>query len=565
MESNNNSRLIDYALQYKNKSFSVIPLQTKSKIPAVESWTPYRTYIANADEISDWFSTSDYNVGIVMGSVSKVFAIDIDDKEAYDYFTNKIEQILDDDLKISIKNTMKIMTGSGNVNFLFKFDPGEFPEGDEIPNTIMWKSPDQKEHCEIRFMGEGKYIVAPPSIHPNNQRYYLVNGINPIFLTRKQIKKIIDLFSQNRDAETLLNIDCIERNNHNCIPEITEILKPYYNNGQRNDFVLSLSGWLRKLGLQFEIAEQIILDLSDNDEEKSNRLITLSETYKKNDIDEIVGYSGLIKLLLFSCTEADAKTKLDKVKQIIVENFGTSLNKKENKKNTKQQTETDLVILVRQNCDELFVDQLNKPHVAIKIKDHAENLPLDSYRFKNWLFALIYKETGNLSSSDMVENIIRVLKSEAEFSENTKTLELRVAKTDDYTFYYDLTDRDWKVVKITAEGWTIERKPPILFKRYSNQTSQTLPFVSNTISQENQSPNLENNSLPMIDNTDDIFSTFLDLLNIKDDDTKLLLKCYIISLFIPGIPKPILMLHGEQGSAKSTCQELIKMLVDPIV
>ena len=34
-------------------------------------------------------------------------------------------------------------------------------------------------------------------------------------------------------------------------------------------------------------------------------------------------------------------------------------------------------------------------------------------------------------------------------------------------------------------------------------------------------------------------------------------------MFIPGIPKPILMLHGEQGSAKSTFQELIKMLVDP--
>ena len=41
------------------------------------------------------------------------------------------------------------------------------------------------------------------------------------------------------------------------------------------------------------------------------------------------------------------------------------------------------------------------------------------------------------------------------------------------------------------------------------------------------------------------------------------MKCYIISLFIPDIPKPVLVLHGEQGRAKSTFQELIKMLVDP--
>ncbi|MBV9668872.1 MAG: hypothetical protein JO327_12180, partial [Nitrososphaeraceae archaeon] len=32
---------------------------------------------------------------------------------------------------------------------------------------------------------------------------------------------------------------------------------------------------------------------------------------------------------------------------------------------------------------------------------------------------------------------------------------------------------------------------------------------------------------------------------------------------IPTIPKPVLILHGEQGSAKSTLLELIKMLVDP--
>jgi hypothetical protein len=34
-------------------------------------------------------------------------------------------------------------------------------------------------------------------------------------------------------------------------------------------------------------------------------------------------------------------------------------------------------------------------------------------------------------------------------------------------------------------------------------------------------------------------------------------------MFIPDIPKPVLILHGEQGSAKSTLLELIKMLVDP--
>jgi hypothetical protein len=60
-----------------------------------------------------------------------------------------------------------------------------------------------------------------------------------------------------------------------------------------------------------------------------------------------------------------------------------------------------------------------------------------------------------------------------------------------------------------------------------------------------------------------IFDKFMSLVNVKGEDNQLLLKCYIISLFYPDIPKPVLMLHGEQGSAKSTLQELIRMLGDP--
>jgi len=54
----------------------------------------------------------------------------------------------------------------------------------------------------------------------------------------------------------------------------------------------------------------------------------------------------------------------------------------------------------------------------------------------------------------------------------------------------------------------------------------------------------------------------MNLLNVKKED-RLLLKCYIISLFIPDLPKAVLMVHGEQETAKSMLQELIIMLVDP--
>jgi hypothetical protein len=137
------------------------------------------------------------------------------------------------------------------------------------------------------------------------------------------------------------------------------------------------------------------------------------------------------------------------------------------------------------------------------------------------------------------------LKAESDISGNIKHLDLRVGKISDYTFFYDLTNSKWSVVKITPDGWSIiEKDLPILFKRYSNQQPQATPAITYS---------------------KDIFDRFIELLNIQGKDTILLVKCYIISLFIPEIPKPILMLHGEQGSTKTTFQELIKMLVDPSI
>ena len=217
----------------------------------------------------------------------------------------------------------------------------------------------------------------------------------------------------------------------------------------------------------------------------------------------------------------------------------------------KEGKQKEITSLVKENIVDLFVEQFNRPHIGIKIKEHVEILGLDSQRFKNWLYRFFHVNTGEISS-EQVENTIKVLKSEAEFNDNRKKLELRVAKaaTDDYTFYYDLTNSDWSAVKIAPHSWSIENNPPILFRRYSNQLPQVYPI----------------SSLLTVDDKDDkILDKFVDLLNVKDDDNKLLLKCYIVSLFIPGIAKPILMLHGEQGSAKSTLQELIKMLVDPSI
>jgi hypothetical protein len=199
--------------------------------------------------------------------------------------------------------------------------------------------------------------------------------------------------------------------------------------------------------------------------------------------------------------------------------------------------------LTEEQCSELFHDQFNAPYAAILVGGHTEILPLKSSRFRNWLCRLYYHFEQDVLSSETATNVINILKAKAEFEDITRNLNLRVANINNeiFTIYYDLTDKDWSIIEITKDGWNVQ-DAPIIFRRYSNQQPQVYPRR---------------------EHRPDIFEQFMNLINVKGEDNKLLLKCYIISLFYPDIPKPVLMLHGEQGSAKSTLQELIRMLVDP--
>ncbi len=209
-------------------------------------------------------------------------------------------------------------------------------------------------------------------------------------------------------------------------------------------------------------------------------------------------------------------------------------------------TQAELIIKISNKiCKEFFHDQYQTPYTAAITGDHIEALPISSKRFKNFLCGGYYEAYNAVPNAESVTSGINILKYKADFKGAVRPLQLRIARDNDSNdsndILYDLTNKDWDIVRISEKGWDIE-KSPIIFRRYSNQQPQVFP------SREYDK---------------DIFDKFMNLLNVKDNDNKLLLKCYIIALFVPGIQKAILMLHGDQGSAKTTLQELIKILVDP--
>jgi hypothetical protein len=78
-----------------------------------------------------------------------------------------------------------------------------------------------------------------------------------------------------------------------------------------------LSGLMRKEGISFESALKVIECIAADDEEKPARIRTLEKTYKKQDLEKVCGYSGLLLTLVNQTQNEDtAKQILDEVKSV---------------------------------------------------------------------------------------------------------------------------------------------------------------------------------------------------------------------------------------------------------
>ena len=167
--------------------------------------------------------------------------------------------------------------------------------------------------------------------------------------------------------------------------------------------------------------------------------------------------------------------------------------------------------LAEEQCSGLFLDQFGAPYAAIKVGRHIETLPLKSSRFRHWLCRIYYTSEQDVLNGEICKLMLERTRSETEFDGAGRNLSLRVASNPDEpsTIYYDLTNKDWQVVKITENDWSIEYAPG-LFRRYSNQCTEAHPCKSK-------------------DYPPDIFDKFMRLINVKDGKLSYLLNAtYIV-------------------------------------
>jgi hypothetical protein len=138
-----------------------------------------------------------------------------------------------------------------------------------------------------------------------------------------------------------------------------------------------------------------------------------------------------------------------------------------------------------------------------------------------------------------LEEAINTLSAEARYGIDSERKQVftRIAELDD-VIYLDLVNDKWEVIKITPDGWQVVSDYPVKFRRTKGMKALPIPERNGSLDDLNK------------------------FLNIHDDNLKLV-KAWLLACLKPKIDYPILVLQGEQGSAKSTACEVLCELIDP--
>jgi hypothetical protein len=185
----------------------------------------------------------------------------------------------------------------------------------------------------------------------------------------------------------------------------------------------------------------------------------------------------------------------------------------------------------------------NRVYALVKVNSHYKTIELGSWDSVQWIKSIYESATGEFYSDELYKTALSVIVSHA-ITDEIKIEEIysRIAFVKDEIFY-DLCNDSYELVKITKNGHSIiqinENAP--IFRRKSSPLSQVIPKKSRF-----KNP----------------LDEFCNLLKIQQQYRQLF-KVHLVSLFLESYPIPIMVFHGEQGSAKSTITSTIKKIVDP--
>lgn len=149
------------ALAYLALGWSVIPLRPGTKRP-IAGWLDFQQRLPTRSEIAAWFRDfPSANVAIVTGALSALVVLDVDAGHGGAESLARLEAD-----HVRLPPTMEAITGSGGRHLYFTH-----------PGGILHNRAGFEPGLDLR--GDGGYVVAPPSLHPNGTAYRWARGRSP--------------------------------------------------------------------------------------------------------------------------------------------------------------------------------------------------------------------------------------------------------------------------------------------------------------------------------------------------------------------------------------------------
>jgi hypothetical protein len=210
-------------------------------------------------------------------------------------------------------------------------------------------------------------------------------------------------------------------------------------------------------------------------------------------------------------------------------------------KNTREwrgQRKSQAKILIELAEDsELFHTTEGEAYATVSVNGHKETWPFKSRGFHDWLKHRYYEAEGGAPSALAFQNALGVLQGRARYSGGAYEVYTRIAEYEG-SIIIDLCDEQWRAVRVTGDCWEIITVAPVKFRRAKGMLSLPMPTRGGDVEQLRR------------------------LINISPRDWPLILG-WLVAAYRPNRPFPLLALHGEQGSAKSTLARMLRALVDP--
>lgn len=243
-------KFAETAMEYRRRSFSVIPIKPRDKRPLIP-WEQFQKQPADDAQIEQWGKEfNGANIGIVTGAISGLVVIDLDSAEAKD----KLKELFP---TFDLTKVPRARTGKGWQ--LFFKHPGV-----AVPNRAG-----VIPGLDVR--GDGGYVVAPPSIHPNSKTYKWEVPIN------SELPKLpVELF----------NLITSSNPNEQGARERFDTAKALAGvpEGQRDETLFKLACKLRAADIPQGIAESLILEAARNCEPpfpEGQALEKISNAYRR--------------------------------------------------------------------------------------------------------------------------------------------------------------------------------------------------------------------------------------------------------------------------------------------